>query len=217
MAGLQLLVSSPPSGPLRIGRADLVGIVGENGGGKSRFAKKVVGILGGADVRLVGEREVSLTERSPADRAALGLVYMPSDEGIFRRLSVAENLEIARVPSGASRSVFRDAVATVRTLIGPLLAPDAQDAETLSGGEARFLALARAWLTLSLLRNAPFPLLIADEPTSGVHVDAVPIVARVFSNLRENGIALLVLEQSETALTFDRVYSMENGVLGAAC
>jgi ABC-type branched-subunit amino acid transport system ATPase component len=217
MATPQLFVSAPPSGPLRIDRADLVGIVGENGGGKSTFAKKIVGMLGGADVRLVGEREMTLTELSPADRAARGLVYMPSDEGIFRDLSVLENLEIARVPSRASRSAFRDAVATVRTLIGPLLAPDTQDAATLSGGEARFLALARAWLTLSLLRSAPFPLLIADEPTSGVHVDAVPIVARVFTNLRENGIALLVLEQSETALTFGRVYSMENRMLGAAC
>jgi len=217
MAIPQLFVSAPPSGQLRMDRADLVGVVGENGGGKSTFAKKIVGILGGADVRLVGDREITLTELSPADRAALGLIYMPSDEGIFRDLSVAENLEIARVPSRASRSAFRDAVVTVRTLIGPLLAPDTQDAGTLSGGEARFLALARAWLTLSLLRSAPFPLLIADEPTSGVHVDAVPIVARIFTNLRENGIALLVLEQSETALTFGRIYPMENRMLGAAC
>lgn len=213
----QLMVSSPPSGELRIHRADLVGIVGENGGGKTTFAKKVVGIVSGADVQLIGDRPESLTKLSPADRAAFGLVYMPSDDGIFRELSVAENLEIARVPSRASRSAFHDAVADVRTLIGPLLAPDAQDAGTLSGGEARFLALARAWLTLTLLRSARFPLLIVDEPTSGVHVDAVPIVARLFSNLRESGIALLVLEQSETALSFDRVYSVENGVLGKAC
>lgn len=217
MGSHQLLVSSSPSGPLRIDRADLVGIVGENGGGKSTFGKKVVGIIGGADVQLVGERPASLTELSPAERAALGVVYMPSDEGIFRSLSVTENLEIARVPSGASRAAFLDAVADVRRLIGPLLAPDAQDAGTLSGGEARFLALGRSWLTLRLLRSAPFPLLIADEPTSGVHVDAVPIVARLFASLRENGVALLVLEQSETALKFDRVYSMENGVLGASC
>jgi ABC-type branched-subunit amino acid transport system ATPase component len=217
MAPPRLIVSSPPSGPLRIDRTDLVGIVGENGGGKSTFAKKVVGIVGGADVQLVGERPASLTNLSPAERAALGVVYMPSDEGIFRRLSVAENLEIARVPSRASRAAFLDGVANIRRLIGPLLAPDGQDAGTLSGGEARFLALARAWLTMSLLRNAPFPLLIADEPTSGIHVDAVPIVARIFASLRENAVALLVLEQSGTTLMFERVYSMENGVLGAAC
>src|SRR6202008_3255046 len=76
---------------LSVGRAEVVGLLGRNGVGKSTTLKAIVGLVPPSQGEILFEsRPIT---RLPAHRLArLGIGYVPEDRRIFRLVTVAENL-----------------------------------------------------------------------------------------------------------------------------
>lgn len=158
-----------------------VAVLGRNGAGKTTLMKAIVGELqlrGGA-VSL-GARDVG---RLPTEqRIRLGIGYVPQEHSVFSRLSVRDNLAVGMLGT-------RDQTALDRVLaIFPKLRERlSQVAGTLSGGERKMLAIARA-----LLANPR--LLLLDEPTEGVWIGVVEEITERLTDLAKE-ISLIVVEQ----------------------
>jgi branched-chain amino acid transport system ATP-binding protein len=172
-------VSVPPGGTLAV--------LGANGAGKSTLARVISGLhrpLSGR-VRIDGTDVTAWSAHRRARRC--DVVHVLEGHGVFPRLTVRENLNIAF--AGATGESKRGAQIDKALSQFPILAKRRkQAAGTLSGGERQILALARAVV-------APPRLLIADEVSLGL---APRIVDQVFGLLRaarEAGTAMVVVEQ----------------------
>ena len=166
----------------------VVAVLGANGAGKTTLLRTIAGLVRGqpreGSIELLGRR---IERRDPEEVARRGVVYVPQDRGLFRELSVAENLELALW--GRPR---RDALAERDRVLAffPILGQrSAQPAETLSAGEQQMLALARA-----LLRRPR--LLLLDEPSSGLAPAAASAAFALLRTIAGEGTALIVVEQN---------------------
>jgi len=129
---------------------------------------------------------------------------VPDDRRVFPALTVARNLAIARK---ATR--FRSwTVAQCCEVFSALEHLMDRECENLSGGEMQMVAIAR------VLLGAP-GLLLLDEPSQGLAPRVVQDVMRVVRKLREEGVAVLLVEQNvATALEVaDRAYVLDRGRL----
>ena len=190
----------------RSGRSEreLVAIIGPNGAGKSTLLKAIYGLLRPTC------RPVSATERTTSRECApdrltrLGLNYVPQLGNVFPSLSIAENLLVGSVslPRPERRRAVDDMYAQF-----PLLAERRrQRAGTLSGGQRKLLALARALVT------RPRALLL-DEPSAGLSPQAVELVFDQLAEVKRRGIAIVMVEQNaRRALSLaDRGYVLDMG------
>jgi len=163
-----------------------VAIVGSNGAGKTTVARVASGLVRASrgTVRFDG----SDVTRWPAWRIArAGLVHVPEGRSVLNSLSVEENLLLAFQSLGG-RDGEAEALGRAYGAFARLGKRRHQLAGTLSGGEQRMLALARA-LTI------PRRLLVVDELSLGL---APAVVDEIFAALREilaGGTSLLVIEQ----------------------
>jgi len=158
-----------------------VAVLGRNGAGKTTLLKAIVGelALGGGSINL-DDGDIG---RLPTEqRIRRGIGYVPQEHSVFARLSVRDNLAIGMI---ASRE--RDALDRVLTIFPKLGQRFGQAAGTLSGGERKMLAIARAML--------PKPrLLLLDEPTEGVWIGVVEEITERLIDLAKE-IAVVVVEQ----------------------
>jgi branched-chain amino acid transport system ATP-binding protein len=138
--------------------------------------------------------------------ASLGLGYAMEGRRIFQRQSVLANLELGAYALADRRSTFGRQLARIYHLFPVLERKAGLPASTLSGGERQMLAIGQA------LMSAP-RLLVLDEPSAGLAPRLVANVFEALSRLREEGLALLLAEQTvEQALRMcDRAYVLEAG------
>jgi branched-subunit amino acid ABC-type transport system permease component/ABC-type branched-subunit amino acid transport system ATPase component len=182
---------------LEVASGTLVALLGANGAGKSTLCSVVGGVLPamGGRVLLLGQ---DMTAASTFRRARAGMFLIPEGRGIFPSLAVEENLSLwLRSPEQRERAYERF----------PLLGERrTQPAGLLSGGERQMLALAPA------LEHPP-RVLIADEPTLGLAPLAVEAVFRALVELRDRGVALLLVEEKARGVLdiADSVALMELG------
>jgi branched-chain amino acid transport system ATP-binding protein len=186
---------------LQLAPGEAVGIVGPLSAGKTTLLNTISGLV--APQRGVLRYRDRDLRGVPADaRARQGIVHVPADGGFFATLTVAENLALAG-PARRSRDAF-----TPVTQLFPVLGERLeQRAGSLSGGEQRQLAIARGAL-------AEPSLLLLDEPLLGLSPKTVHRVLALLSALREQSVAMLVVEERPTEdLTrlVDRVVGIRNG------
>ena len=183
-----------------VGSGRVVALLGSNGAGKTTFLRAVSGLLGlNSGTITLGDRDISRT--SAADRARAGLCLIPEGRGIFRTLTVKENLLLQIPPWHKDKSLDR-ALEAFPGLKARLATP----AGRLSGGQQQMLALCRAYLG-----NPRIVLL--DEVSMGL---APVVVDEIFESLRRlagSGVGLLIVEQYvERALAMaDTVYLLNRG------
>ena len=176
---------------LRVEAGQLVGIIGPNGAGKSTLLKTVFGYLVPTAGEVVFE-STRLNGRRPDEIVRHGLGYVAQASGLFADMSVHENLLLggyALASSGAARS----AVDTVYARFAFLAGRRRQMAGSLSGGEQRILAIARA------LVAAP-RLLLLDEPSAALAPRFIDQVYETIAGLNRDGIAMLIVEQNVEAI-----------------
>ncbi|HEY2372292.1 MAG TPA: ABC transporter ATP-binding protein [Gaiellaceae bacterium] len=171
---------------LEVAAEQIVAIVGPNGAGKSTLLKTVYGLVlpSAGTVRLEGSDVTGLR----ADRLTRrGMNMVPQVENVFPTLTVAENLQVgALILPRAERDVE---IARVLELFPLLAARRRQRAGSLSGGERKLVAIARALVARPRL-------LLLDEPSAGLSPIAIDLVFDKLLEIRARGIAIVMVEQN---------------------
>jgi len=168
---------------LEVPAAKVVALLGRNGAGKTTTLRSIIGVtppragrirFDGADI--IGAKPHALARR--------GIAFMPETRGIFRSLTVEENLTLVE---GRRRGPWD--LARVYALFPRLRERRANGGAQLSGGEQKMLAIARA-----LLLNPT--LLLLDEPTEGLAPIFVREILDRLSEVKRQGATILLVEQN---------------------
>jgi lipopolysaccharide export system ATP-binding protein len=186
---------------LEVRRGELVGLIGPNGAGKSTLMRAVAGLqrLDGGTIALGG---APLPARAGlAQRARLGLGFIPQGSSALRGLTVWENLKAVPDLSDA------DALAALAEV--GLTARASALAETLSGGERRRLEVGRA------LRLPRLAALLCDEPFAALDPPGVQAVCDLLRAAARRAVGVLVTDHQVHALLglCDRVVALLDGCI----
>jgi len=191
---------------LRVEPGEVVGLLGPNGAGKTTTFNLIVGEQRPTQGRVfLGEREI--TDLPMFRRARLGITYLPQEPSIFRRLSVADNLNAILETVADNPAIRRERLQELLQELG-LAGKGHLRGSALSGGERRRVEVARA-----LVLEPKFMLL--DEPFSGIDPIAVGEIQKVVEQLRARGIGIVVTDHNvrETLAICDRAYIIKDGTI----
>jgi branched-chain amino acid transport system ATP-binding protein len=190
-------------------------LVGRNGAGKSTTLKALIGLARevSGEIEFAGQ---SIIGKAPHDIARLGLAYVPEERRIFTDLTVAENLEVGRIPSRDRHAKTvsdapRWSVTRVCELFPKLAEMLDRPGGHMSGGEQQMLTIART------LMGNPRAILL-DEPSEGLAPIVVERIAESIKALKREGLCVVLSEQNlhfarEVA---DRAVLIERGAVTAA-
>ena len=190
---------------LEVKEREIFAVLGPNGAGKTTLLKTIAGLLKDqpkkGTIEFGGKR---IQRLAPERIASLGIVYVPEDRGLFRELTVRENLELGCW--GRKDKGIQDDLKFVFGLFPILNSRAGQQAETLSGGEQQMLAVARAMLRRPRL-------LMLDEPSLGLAPKVARQVYDALSQISQKETTILLVEQNAgmalSIATFG--YIMESG------
>jgi branched-chain amino acid transport system ATP-binding protein len=173
---------------LEVQEGEIFTVLGPNGAGKTTLLRTIAGLLKDqpkkGEIRFDGRR---VDGWQPEAIARLGVVYVPEDRGLFKELTVAENLELG-LWGRRDADVKRD-VELVYGMFPILKDRGRQQAETLSGGEQQMLALGRAMLRRPRL-------LMLDEPSLGLAPRVARLVYDALAAISRTGTTILLVEQN---------------------
>ncbi len=181
---------------LAVSSGEVVALVGASGSGKSTLLRVVAGLLHpDAGAVLIDGRDVTTT---PTHRRGVGMVFQ--DEQLFPHLDVAANIAFGPRMHGWDRRATRERVSEMLRLVG-LEGFERRTVTSLSGGEAKRIALARS------LATEPRVLLL-DEPLTGLdrdlHDDLAGELARILRATATTTI-LVTHDREEATRIADRV------------
>ncbi|WP_210239071.1 ABC transporter ATP-binding protein [Mesorhizobium sp. 8] len=172
---------------IHVEAGSVVALVGANGAGKTTMLRAISGLLPmrrGA-IRLDG---ISLAGLAPEAIACMGIAHVPEGRGLFRQMTVLENLELGAFQPKA-RANMRQALDKAYALFPRLKERAGQKAGSLSGGEQQMLAIARATMSDPKL-------LILDEPSIGLSPLVVQQMFFLIETLHGQGVTILLVEQN---------------------
>ncbi len=167
--------------------AQVVGLLGPNGAGKTTtFNMLAGGIRPTSGKVLLGDRDI--TELPMYRRARLGITYLPQEPSIFRKLSVADNVNAILETVESDRTVRRERLRELLAELG-LAEKAGRRGDTLSGGERR-----RVEITRALVLDPKFMLL--DEPFAGIDPIAVIDIQKIIEQLKNRGIGVIITDHN---------------------
>ena len=189
---------------LTVPEGGFVIVLGPNGHGKSTLLRTICGLHKAASGSIIfcGEEISALSCADTVDR---GLVYVPENRHLFPSMSVNENLLLGAYKPHAWKK-RKENLDFVFELFPKLRAWRGRQAGTLSGGEARMVAIGRG-----LMGDAKF--IALDEPSVGLAPNVVTEVFQKAKEINERGISVLLIEQNVAeVLEFgSRIYVLEEG------
>lgn len=189
---------------LAVGEGQLVALFGPNGHGKSTLLKTICGLIEplSGSVRWKGTELVGLPSEKIVE---IGVVYIAEDRHLFPEMTVMQNLRMGAYNINA-RAKETENLIFVLDLFPRLAGLKDKPASTLSGGEARMLAIGRG-----IMSSPQF--LAVDEPSLGLAPNLRTEVFRKINEIRKTGLSTLLVEQSteEVAEMVDYLYLMEDG------
>ena len=182
-----------------------VAILGSNGSGKSTLARVLSGLVKptSGTIELEGQ---DITKKQGHVWRQLGIVHLPEGRGVFRGLSVIDNLRMAL---SADKGIDKNAALDHAFELFPVLGTRRKQlAGTLSGGEQQMLSLARALMVEPKV-------VIADEMSLGLAPQLVDVVFKGLEQARDRGVSVILIEQfASRALDFaDDALILQRGSL----
>ena len=189
---------------LEVKPSEVVGLLGPNGAGKTTTFNMMAGGIRPTRGRVfLGDTEI--TDLPMYRRARLGITYLPQEPSIFRKLSVADNVNAILETVEPDRTVRRERLRELLAELG--LAEKAnRRGDSLSGGERR-----RVEITRALVLDPKFMLL--DEPFAGIDPIAVIDIQKIIEQLKTRGIGVIITDHNvrETLRICDRAYIIKDG------
>jgi branched-chain amino acid transport system ATP-binding protein len=186
---------------LRVGEGETVTLLGRNGAGKSTTLKSIAGVVSPqrGTVTFKGE---PIHKLAPHRIASRGVCFVPEHRGIFRLLTVEENLRLG------ARKDSPWQLDDIYRIFPRLKERRTNGGAQLSGGEQQMLAIGRALL------NHP-RLLMLDEPVEGLAPVIVEEIVAQLKLIKQAGVAILLVEQNLEVCSqlADRHYIIEQGLV----
>lgn len=189
---------------LRVGRGQIVTLLGANGAGKSSTLNALVGLASKKAGTVIFNAQ-NVTSVPTEQIVRRGMTLTPEGRRIFPSLTVDENLQLGGAvhsQRGAPSSVREEMLEHFPILKERLH----QRAGSLSGGEQQMLAIARS------LMSSP-DLLLLDEPSLGLAPQIVDQIFEMIAGLRDRGLTILLVEQNVllSLEIADAAYVLANG------
>ncbi len=183
-------------------KGKIISLIGSNGAGKTSTLNAIIS----DDIKKSGEINYnggSILKTATHKIVKKGISLVPEGRRVFINLSVEENLKIGAYNN---EDIFEEKKEHMYKLFPRLVSKKDQLAGTMSGGEQQMLAIARA------LMSSP-KLLMLDEPSMGLAPKIVSEVLDIISNLKDEGLTILLVEQNAFAALgiSDFTYVLENG------
>ena len=178
----------------------VVALLGANGAGKTTLLRVACGLLPPSSGRLLVDGQ-DLTGRRPHVLTSAGVCHVPEGRGVFRSLTVRDNIALQARDKDEAGAVERAVTAFPR--LGERLS---QVAGTLSGGEQQMLALARTYVQKPRL-------VLLDEVSMGLAPKVIDEIFAFLELLASEGASLLLVEQyvSRALEVADWVYLLSRG------
>ncbi len=171
-----------------VGKGQALALLGANGAGKSTALNVLTGLFTPERgvIRMHGR---SITYTTPEQRSAMGVQMLPGGRGVFRNLSIEDNLRIGAYKYRRDPADVQRRIARVIEMFDQLDGRLGERAGDLSGGQQQMLALAR------VLMHDP-DILIIDELSLGLAPTIVQDLVATLQRLREAGQTMIIVEQS---------------------
>ena len=189
---------------LSVPAGSMCGLIGRNGAGKTTFMRAVMGALSLQRGRVQLAGDIDLTATPAHRRAHLGIGFMPEDRRLVPELTAEENILLPVWATGAENARER-----LRWIYG--LMPEVEEfrhrgATSLSGGQQKFVAFARALMCGTRL-------LLLDEPGEGIAPIFAQRMVEILDDLKKEGASVLVAESNDVhiARLLDRTFVIERG------
>jgi branched-chain amino acid transport system ATP-binding protein len=192
---------------LEVGKAEVVGLLGRNGVGKSTTLKAIAGLVHPSQGEVLFQGR-PITQMPAHRMARLGIGYVPEDRRIFRLLTVLENLRTGLDRRGVTKARKKELLDKVYEYFPVLAERRNQAGGTLSGGEQQMLAIARSMMLEPKI-------ILLDEPTEGLMPRMVSQIREIIGVLEREHVTVLLVEQN-VPLTLEaarRIYILEKGVV----
>jgi branched-chain amino acid transport system ATP-binding protein len=187
-----------------VNKGEVVVMMGPNGHGKSTLLKSICGLVDGIKGEIIYQNQ-NINGLATEKIVNLGITYIAENRELFPYMTVLENLKLGAYSKNA-RAHEKKNLAKVFDLFPRLVERQKQLATTMSGGEARMLAVARG-----LMSNADF--LCIDEPSLGLQPSLRHELFSTIKQINEQGKTVFLVEQNIPQITelADRIYVMEEG------
>lgn len=186
-------------------QGETLALLGTNGAGKSTALRVVTGLNTPERgiIRLGGR---TITFATPEQRVAMGIQMLPGGGGVFRSMTIGDNILVGAGPYRRDRAALIQRLDYVFELFPMLKDRQHELAGDLSGGQQQMLALARVML------HQPKILLI-DELSLGLAPSVVAELLELVESLKSAGQTMIVVEQSlNVALSIaERAIFLEKG------
>ena len=174
---------------LQIKSSEVFGLLGPNGAGKTTLFSLISGLVMTTSGKILLD-ENDITFKDISYRASKGIIYLPQEPSVFRKLSVADNIKAALQTKFKNIEIEDKYERLMREF--DLFNLERQIAENLSGGQRRKLEIARAFAL-----EPKFILL--DEPFAGIDPLTINEIKNIISKLRSKNVGVVISDHNAQA------------------
>ena len=193
---------------LQIRSSEVFGLLGPNGAGKTTLFSLISGLEMTTSGKIFLD-EYDITFKDISFRASKGIIYLPQEPSVFRKLSVADNIKAALQTKFKNIEIEDKYTSIMKEF--DLFSLERQISENLSGGQRRKLEIARAFAL-----EPKFILL--DEPFAGIDPLTINEIKNIISKLRSKHVGVVISDHNAQATMdiCDNISVINNGEIIAS-